>query len=296
MPRAASAALSRRSLLRAGLVVPIAPMAGSLAGGHLAELRALERRHGARLGVYATNTRTGATVAYRAAERFPMCSTFKTFAAAAILRDRDRDGEFLNRVIHYAESDLVPWSPITAEHAGVGMRVSELCAAAICYSDNTAGNLLLHQIGGPGGITRFCRSIGDPHSRLDRYETALNSAVPGDPRDTTTPGAIGRSYRELVLGHALCPADRARLAAWLKANTTSAKRFRAGLPGSWEIGDKTGTGAYGTANDVGVAWATDGSPLVLAVLSTKDTEDAAPDDALIADTARLLARTLAPAG
>ncbi len=53
-------------------------------------------------------------------------------------------------------------------------------------------------------------------------------------------------------------------------NTTSGARFRAGLPAGWVIGDKTGTGDYASANDVGVAWTTHGTPLALAVLSSKD--------------------------
>ncbi|SHF54555.1 class A beta-lactamase [Streptoalloteichus hindustanus] len=299
--------LSRRSALRVGLA---ASAAGVLATGFLAtgsasasghrrpavhdELRELERQHGARLGVHATNTRTGATVAYRAGERFPMCSTFKTLAAAAILRDLDRDGEFLDRLIRYTEADIVENSVITAKRVATGMRIRELCWAAICHSDNTAGNLLLRQIGGPAGVTRFCRSLGDPHTRLDRYEAELNTAIPGDPRDTTTPAAIGRDYRHLVLGDALNCQDREQLTAWLKANTTSSKRFRAALPPSWELGDKTGSGRYGTVNDVGVTWTPDGTPIVLAVLTTKHEENATPDNELIVDTARLLARTLAP--
>ncbi|MFC0623735.1 class A beta-lactamase [Kribbella deserti] len=294
--------LSRRSLLGAGLAVSTA---GLLAGNGFSlpamatgsvrnELSTLEREHDARLGVYGLNTRTGATVAYRADERFPMCSTFKTLASAAILRDRDCNGEFLNKVIRYTKKDLVAGSPITQEHVGKGMRVADLCHAAICYSDNTAANLLLRQLGGPYGVTRFCRSIGDLHSRLDRYETELNTAIPGDVRDTTTPSAMGANLRRLVLGNALNERDREQLTAWLKANTTSKKRFGAGLPSNWVLGDKTGSGDYGTANDVGVAWTTAGTPLVLAVYTTKHTKDAVWDDALIAKTARILASTLAP--
>ncbi|MFC4002934.1 class A beta-lactamase [Prauserella oleivorans] len=294
--------LSRRSLLRAGVAVSAGAL---LTAGSLTErpasaalrpvhqrLRALERAHDARLGVYALNTDTGATVAYRAWERFPMCSTFKPLAAAAILRDRD--AAYLDQLVRYTGADLVDGSPITEDHVGTGMRVGDLCAAAICYSDNTAGNLLLRRIGGPGGVTAFCRSIGDQWTRLDRYETELNTAIPDDPRDTTTPGAIGRDYARLVLGHPLRPGDRDRLTGWLKANTTSAQRFGAGLPQHWELGDKTGSGSYGTANDVGIAWTGTGTPIVLSVLTTKHVQDAAWDDVLIADTARILAATLAP--
>lgn len=295
-------ALPRRGLLKAGFAASTAPLvpavsptppAPARSGGIDHRLRDLEQRYGARLGVYARNIRTGQAVAYRADERFAMCSTFKTFAAAAILRDYDHCAP-LDRLVHYPPADLLPNSPITEQHVDTGITVGALCAAAIQYSDNVAGNLLLRQLGGPAGLTRFFRSIGDPVTRLDRWETALNSAVPGDIRDTTTPEAVGRSFERVTLGPALSAADREQLVAWLKGNTTSAARFRAGLPGSWTIGDKTGTGDYATANDVGVAWTTKATPIVLAVLSSKATVDAPVDNALIADAAWMLADTLAP--
>ncbi|MEU6089534.1 class A beta-lactamase [Streptomyces sp. NPDC047085] len=296
------APLPRRRLIKAGLalttaavVTPavMAPTASAAPGATRTELSDLEQRYGARLGVFARNLRTGETVVYRAGERFAMCSTFKAFAAAAVLRDH-ADCAPLDRVIHYPPRDILPNSPRTEENLATGMSVHDLCAAAIQYSDNAAGNLLLREIGGPAGLTRFFRSLGDRVSRLDRWETDLNTAVPGDPRDTTTPQALGRSFERLTLGRALHPADREQLVTWLKGNTTSKKRFGAGLPEEWVRGDKTGTGDYATANDIGVAWTTRGTPLVLAVLSTKATKDAPVDDALIADTARVLARTLAP--
>jgi len=288
--------VSRRSVLVASAAVPIlaaSPAAARGAGAAEQQLSQLERKYGARLGVYARNTRTGQVVAHRAQERFALCSTFKTVAAAAVLRDHDGCAG-LRKVIAYPPADLLPNSPITEQHVETGLAVGDICAAAIQYSDNAAGNLLLRQIGGPAGLTRFFRSIGDQVSRLDRWETDLNAAVPGDLRDTTTPASIGRSYEMLTLRQALPPKDRAQLVTWLKGNTTSAARFRAGLPRDWVIGDKTGTGDYASANDVGVAWTTRGTPIVLAVLSSKTTQDAPVDNALIADAARILAATLAP--
>ncbi|MFF7122198.1 MULTISPECIES: class A beta-lactamase [unclassified Streptomyces] len=298
--------LPRRRLFKAGLALTttavVAPVAGAPAAAAApdaatadphTELSDLERRYGARLGVFARNVRTGRTVAYRAGERFAMCSTFKAFAAAAVLRDRGGCAP-LDKVINYPPSDILPNSPRTEEHLATGMRVGDLCAAAIQYSDNAAGNLLLRQIGGPAGLTRFFRSLGDRVSRLDRWETDLNTAIPGDLRDTTTPEAVGRSFERLTLGRALDGAGREQLVTWLKGNTTSARRFGAGLPRGWVLGDKTGTGDYATANDIGVAWTTRGTPVVLAVLSTKAEKDAPVDEALVADTARVLARTLAP--
>ncbi|MFI6154937.1 class A beta-lactamase [Kitasatospora sp. NPDC051170] len=292
---------TRRTVLALGGVAAAA-LAGATGTAHAAgedtarRLADLEREHGARLGVHARNLRTGRVVRYRAGEPFPMCSVFKTVAVAAVLRDLDRDGEFLARRLHYTREDTETsgGAPVTGlpQNLAEGMTVADLCAAAIDHSDNAAANLLLRELGGPAAVTRFCRSIGDRVTRLDRCEPDLNSAEPGRTTDTTTPRAIAETYRRLVLGHALPPAKRERLTTWLLGNTTSTHRFREGLPASWRLADKTGTGSYGTTNDVGIAWTADGAPVVLAVLSTKPDPKAPKDDALVAETAAVLAAVL----
>lgn len=274
----------------------IRPHAGPGVGRTLARLREIEQRHAARLGAFAWDTATGQTMAYRADERFPICSVFKTLAAAAVLRDLDRDGSFLAMRITYTAQDVAEagYAPITGqpENLANGMTVSELCAATICYGDNTAANLLLRELGGPTSITRFCRSVGDGVTRLDRWEPALNSAEPDRVTDTTSPRAIGRTYARLSLGHALARGDRELLTGWLLANTTGGNRLRAGLPEDWMVGDKTGTGQYGTTNDVGIAWPPGRAPIVLAVLSTKADAVAAADEPLVAETAAVLVEAL----
>ncbi|QLJ02258.1 class A beta-lactamase [Streptomyces sp. NEAU-sy36] len=299
----ASGPLARRGLLRAGLALTSAAVvastgtaaaaAGAPTTGEPGELGGLERDYGARLGVYARNVRTGRVLAHRAGERFAHCSVFKAFAAAAVLRDQSGCAP-LDKVIHYPPHDILPNSPRTEENQETGMTVADLCAAAIQYSDNTAGNLLLQQLGGPAGLTGFFRSLGDRVSRQDRWEPELNTAVPGDLRDTTTPEAIATSLERLTLGRALPAPGRERLVTCMKGNTTSGGRFRAGLPEGWTLADKTGTGFYASAHDIGVAWTTRRTPVVLAVLSTKDEKDAPVDEALIREAARIAARTVAP--
>ncbi|MEV4506846.1 class A beta-lactamase [Streptomyces klenkii] len=263
----------------------------------LGQLMELEREHSARLGVFARNTVTGNTVLYRADERFPICSVLKTIAVAAVLRDLDQHGEYLAKRIQYAKKDVTDagYAPITGtpEHLANGMTVAELCAAAVDFSDNAAANLLIRELGGPAAITRFCHSINDETTRIDRWEPELNSAEPWRVTDTTTPEAIAQTFTRLMLGDALTPRDRQQLTTWMLANTTSAARFRAGLPQDWILADKTGTGDYGTTNDVGIAWTPDRTPIVLAVLSTKQEGHAPADEPLIAKIATLLAATLA---
>ncbi len=290
-----ASAMSRRTLLVAGTATATALLTTAPArasDGVTGGLRALEEQYGARLGVYAHNVRTGETIRHRADTLFPICSLFKTLAAAAVLRDLDRDGEVLARRIHYTAADLLENSDVTREHLATGMTIAELCDATIRHSDNTAGNLLLRELGGPTAITRFARSLGDPVTRLDRWETELNSAEPWRITDTTSPRAIGRTYARLVLGDALSRPDRALLTHWLLHNQTSSTRLRAGLPSSWAVADKTGGGSYGTNNNVGIAWTEDGTPLVLSLMSRKFDQDATTENKLIADTAHLLAGAL----
>ncbi|MFB7497032.1 class A beta-lactamase [Streptomyces sp. NPDC056161] len=307
----AKSRLSRRAALAlgvgAGLAAAVPATASAAESGTsprrksgqeevLRQLADLERNHSARLGVFARNTATGRTVLYRADELFPICSTAKTPAVAAVLRDLDRDGEFLARRIRYTEQDTTDsgYAPVTGlpENLANGMTVSALCAAAIDYSDNAAMNLLLRELGGPTAVTRFCRSIGDRTTRLDRFEPELNSAEPWRVTDTSSPHAIGETNARLVLGDALDRADRERLTDWMLANTTSGQRFRKGLPADWTLADKTGTGEYGTTNDVGIAWTPKRQPVVLAVLSTQPEADAVADEPLVAETAALLAAAL----
>lgn len=279
--------------LGAGAVLAVAVPAQAQASPFTGRLRELERRHGARLGVFAADTGTGRTVLHRADELFPMCSTFKTIAAAAVLR-RDVDGALLDKVITYTEADTVKsgYAPVTGLPANLanGMTVSALCEATITYSDNCAANLLLRELGGPTAISRFSRSIGDSVTRLDRYEPELNSAEPGRTTDTTSPRAIGQSYARLTLGHALDRSDAAQLTNWLLANTTGGNRLRAGLPSAWVWGDKTGGGKYGTTNDVGIAFPPGRKPIVIAVLSTRENDpEGAADEPLLVKTAELVA-------
>jgi beta-lactamase class A len=252
------------------------------------QLEKIERELDGRLGVFVLNTADGTQFGYRADERFPVCSTFKVIAASAILTKSVRVAGLMQQRIQYKQSDLVSYSPITEKHVGAGMTVADLCAAAIQYSDNTAANLLMNVLGGPEAVTAFARSIGDTEFRLDRWETALNTAIPGDPRDTSTPMAMGRSLNRLVLGDALQPEHREQLRDWLLGNTTGAARIKAGIPADWEIGDKTGSGDYGTANDIAVVWPPKHEPVVVAIYTTQHKKDAVTRNDAIASATRIV--------
>lgn len=230
----------------------------------------LEAETGAQIGLVARNLRSGHTIEHRADERAPLCSTFKPLAAAALLSRRTD----LDRVIRYRPRDVVDGSPVTGRRRA--MTIGELADAAIRYSDNTAGNLMLRHLGGdhgPAALTRYLRTIGDPVTRLDRWETELNEATPGDLRDTTTPRALAATYHRLLVGDALRPRDQWVLRGWMQSNTTSIDKLRAALPTGWWCADKTGGGSYGTQNDVGLITAPDGTRITFAILTRASVTD-----------------------
>lgn len=247
--------------------------------------RELERKFDARLGVHALDTGSGRTVTHRPDERFAYASTCKALLVGAVL-DKNSLRQ-MDRLVRYGRGDLVSASPITEKHVDTGMTLRELSDAAIRYSDNTAANLLFHELGSPHALQKALRSLGDEVTRCDRYETALSDATPGDPRDTSTPRALATDLRAYVLGSTL-PADkRAVLTDLLRRNTTGDHTIRAGVPDHWQVGDKTGTGGYGTRNDIAVIWPPGAAPITLAVLSRRSTKDAERDDALIAGAAKV---------
>jgi beta-lactamase class A len=254
-----------------------------------AELTRIELESGGRLGVAVLDTGSGDRVDHRGDERFPMCSTFKLLGAAAVLKRVDGGKEKLDRRIVFSAKDIVANSPITEKHVGGdGMTLAEICEAAMTVSDNTGGNLILASLGGPKGITDFARLLGDSMTRLDRFETELNEALPSDPRDTTTPPAMLGNVQKLVLGDALSAASREQLTKWLLANKTGDTRVRAGLPAGWRTGDKTGSGDRGTTNDIGVLWPPNGAPIVVTIYLTGTQASAEKRNATLAAVGRAI--------
>ncbi len=296
---AAPVAVTRRAVLVGAASCP--PLAQARAADQLSatalrsareRIAAIEKRDGGRLGVAVLDTGTGARVQHRADERFPMCSTFKFLAAAAVLKQAEAGTVRLDQRIPYGPADLLSYAPVTKAHvAEGGMTLAALCAAALNWSDNTAANLLLRVIGGPTSVTRYARSLSDDITRLDRDEPTLNTCTPGDPRDTTSPNAMLRDMQAVLLGQALSPPSRRQIEAWLATDKVAAKRLRAGLPSSWRVGDKTGSGDHGTANTIAIVRPPDRAPILVTAYYTESPSRRDIQDAAHAEIGRIIAAT-----
>ena len=265
-----------------------------------AAFTALEERFDARLGVHLVDTGTGAEVSWRADERFAYASTIKAPLAAALL---DRVGiAGMDRAVPIEAADLLSYAPVTETHVGGTMTLRELAEAAMTRSDNTAANLLLEALGGPAELDAALTALGDETTVVSRTEPDLNEATPGDDRDTTTPRAAAALLRAYALGDPGALADpldadeRALFTGWLQATQTGDTLVRAELPTEWTVGDKSGSGAYASRGDVAVVWRPDAAPIVIAIHSSRDAQDAEPDDALISGAARAAVQALGALG
>lgn len=296
----AKSRLTRRTVLLSSLstVLPGVLFPGRLLFAESANavsnrLAEIEKKSGGRLGCAMLDTASGKQIAHRGDERFPMCSTFKFLATAFILHRVELGQEHLDRRVAITKNDILAYAPVTSKHVGEqGMTIAELCEAAMTLSDNTAANLLLASFGGPSALTAFLRTAGDSITRLDRTEPTLNEAIPGDPRDTTSPVAMLQNLSRLLLGNILNPASRQMLTDWMIACQTGQTKLRAGVPSDWKAGDKTGSGERGTSNDIAILWPPHRSPILITAYLTGSTLPGQEQNAIIAEIGRVFASAL----
>lgn len=249
------------------------------------QFKQLEEKFDAHLGVYGIDTETNEVLSFNGKDRFAVASTFKALAGGFVLRDYS--WEDLNKNVMIHPDDLVDYSPITEKYVGIGMPLKEILAAAIDYSDNTAGNFIFKHLGGPKGYQEKLEEIGDSVTDSTRYETDLNEAVPGDIRDTSTPKAIAQDLREIALGVQL-PRDKEKFfKQLLLENTTGKNLIAAGVPEGTIVGDKSGAAQYGTRNDIAILYPENRKPIILVVFSNKSDKDAQYQDELIAESAKV---------
>ena len=268
---------------------PVHAAPGAPGGG--LDLADLETRHGGRLGVAAA--RDGRHIAWRGDERFAYCSTFKLFLAAAVLARVDRGAEALDRPIAITKADILPHAPVTEPAVGQTLTVEALCKGTVELSDNPAANILIREMGGLDAWAAWYPSIGDRVTRVDRLELELNSAVPGDPRDTTTPERTVANLQAVVLGDVLSADSRRRLTGWLVATPTGPKRIKAGVPKGWTVAHKTGTGRT-PVNDIAVLTPPEEPPLTIAIYYTEMRKaPLAEREAVLAEATRRVVTALA---
>jgi beta-lactamase class A len=262
---------SRRAFVQIAAVAGLSACVGKpLPNPAIAALAELERQAGGKLGVGFLIPATGASLSHNGGERFGMASSFKLALAAVILREADQGRLSLGTQLPISQADMVANSPVVRENLPKGiMSIEALAKAAQTTSDNAATNILLRHLGGPAAFTAKLRELGDDTTILARLEPDMMMVVRGDPRDTTTPEAMAKTIGKMLATDWLSPASNALLIDWMVETRTGLKRLRAGLPGVWKAGDKTGTTAADDVsqpdryNDIAIVWPPSKLPMII---------------------------------
>ena len=284
--------------------MPLLPwlLALSLSGPDLSALEATFSRlvGGARaeVGVALIHVESGARLAIRGDERFPMASVYKLPIALELLTQVSQRRMEMAREVTLGPSDIRACCTLSRRHprGGVAMTVAELLELMIVESDNTASDAVLKLVGGPAVVQQRMRALGFTAINVNRYEgqtllemagvqqpppetewtleleRRLISEVPisevmaararytRDPRDTATPDEMARLLGRLQLGN-LLPAEQSNLLLDLMARAkTGPQRIKALLPHDTIVAHKTGTTDV-VINDVGIVTLPDDSAI-----------------------------------
>ena len=248
-------------------------------------LAELEKKYNAVIGFYAIDTASGKKFSYRPNERFSYCSTHKVFTVAELLRQKNISD--LEEVKKFSAEDILSYAPITKEHVAEGMTLAEICSASIRWSDNTAANLILREIGGVENFAAALRKIGDKVTKPARYEPELNLFDAVTNRDTSTPKQMTKNLQLYILGDVLSDEKKNFLVDWMSENSITDSLIKAGTPDGWKVIDKSGSGNFGARNDIAVVYPPNRKPIIMSIMSRHKEANAKFDDALIAETAEI---------
>lgn len=249
------------------------------------KLKTLEQKFNKKIGLYAIDTNSGKIISYRGDETFPFQSTFKFMGVAALLH-QDQSKPILQKKVFISPQQLLMWHPISGLYINQKVSLKTLAEGAISYSDNTAINLIVDELGGLDKINHFARMVGNNTFNLKHYELNLNSN-PSNNEDSSTPKDMAISTQNILLGDMLSDSNKQLLLQWMRNNTTGYGRIRAGVPLGWAVADKTGSGSYGVANDIGIVWSTSCKPIILSIYTYQNNPDAIAQDDVIANITKV---------
>lgn len=285
------------------------------------------------LGVGLMNLESGEHFTFNGDRRFPMFSVFKAPLGAATLAEVDARRLTLDEGVVLDEQDLSP--PLSAVADAFPARrdytLRQLLHAAVVDSDNTAADVVMKRIGGPGAVTAWLSSKRLSEIRVDRYERELAPEAYGmasfrpawkgagfraaydtvpdarkraamraflaDPRDTATPRATLDFLARLDQGELLSPASTRLLIQMMRETPRGNDRLRGGFPADSLFAHKPGTsgldlGVSLAFNDVGILTLADRRSYAVAAYLSGATASMEAQAALFAELGRLVTRSI----
>ena len=264
---------------------------------------------------------------------FPMADLFMLPVAAAALAEVDAGRMKLGEPITIRDVDLSPPPSLINEsfRGPTVLPAIDLIALAVQHGDNTAADVIMSRIGGPGAVAGWLQSQTLTGMRVDRYareaittmlgmpsfrpqwrtQSAFDDAraliPPADreaaaqafirnPQDTTSIPAMLSFLDRLSDGRMLSPASTRLLLGLMRRSASPVEGLASALPSGATLARKWGNsgadlGLTPATNEVGLVTLAGGKVLAIAAFLTGSTATAAERGKLIADAGRLVFRS-----
>lgn len=223
----------------------------------------------------------GDTFALRADEPMPTASLIKFPVMIEAYRQAHEKRVDLTKPVVLKDADKVPGSGILTSHfsAGTSMPLRDAVRLMIAFSDNTATNLVLEEIGLPA-TAKCMEDLGCPntkiHSKVFKRET---SVFPERSKEfglgSTTANEMLRLLERLHKRELVSPEASDAMKEHLLACDDRVK-FRRLLPPEVKLAHKTGS-VDEVRTDAGIIYAPTG-PIALCVLTRKNADKSWTDD------------------
>lgn len=251
------------------------------------QIKTVSQKHHCTVGVTAIHIENKDEVSFNGEKSFFMASTVKVPIALVLLNKIDKQELNLNRLIAVKPSQAVPGSGTLYNELNCHpnlhhYHIKELLQLMLQHSDNTASDILLHEIGGPIPVAKFlkrnglchifvnrsiceiyCSASGFKHSTKvcksncllqalkklkPRQKVAAWKALEIGNKDTTTSHEMALLLTKLYQ-HKLLSAQSTDLLLTIMLDCQTGKnRIKKLLPAGTCLAHKTGSWAVGNAN------------------------------------------------
>ncbi|WP_323714411.1 BlaZ-like penicillin-hydrolyzing class A beta-lactamase [Mammaliicoccus sciuri] len=252
------------------------------------DLKKVEDKYDANVGVYALNTATDEEITFNDDKRFAYASTFKAVSSAMLLEKTPHNE--LNKKVHVSKEDIVPYSPVLEKFINKDITIKKLIEATMLYSDNTANNMIIEELGGYKEVNKRLKSIDDKTTKPSRMEPELNNYDPKSNKDTSTPKAFGKTLNKLINDGHLSKENKAFLIDLMINNKSGDTLIKKGAPKNFKVADKSGQAiTYASRNDVALVYPKgESKPIVLVIFTNKEGKTDKPNDKVVSETAKVV--------
>lgn len=252
------------------------------------DLKKVEDKYDANIGVYALNTATDEEITFNEDKRFAYASTFKALSSAMLLEKTPHNK--LNKKVHVSKEDIVPYSPVLEKFINKDITIKKLIEATMLYSDNTANNMIIEELGGYKEVNKRLKSLDDKTTKPSRMEPELNNYNPKNNKDTSTPQAFGKTLNKLINDGRLSKENKTFLIDLMINNKSGDTLIKKGAPKNFKVADKSGQAiTYASRNDVAFVYPKgESKPIVLVIFTNKEGKTDKPNDKVVSETAKVV--------